>query len=160
MGKVLDPFPYISVTTDLLPMIHTTSYPGFSWERRSGREENPGKGCRNNPRFLDYFVTWYVWAGGRVLPHVKCCFRVFIESYCIYFCTLVGKNCLKYPTWTSEMSMAVVWTILDRVAFHIGNNAKFKLWDVAENLITMDVLADLRKVSVFFIYLYHLTFAI
>jgi hypothetical protein len=29
----------------------------FVWPRA---EENPGKGCENNPQFVDYFVTWYV----------------------------------------------------------------------------------------------------
>jgi hypothetical protein len=29
----------------------------FVWPRA---EENPGKGCKNNPQFVDYFVTWYV----------------------------------------------------------------------------------------------------
>jgi hypothetical protein len=33
----------------------------FVWPRA---EENPGKGCENNPQFVDYFVTWYVWAAG------------------------------------------------------------------------------------------------
>jgi hypothetical protein len=48
----------------------------FVWPRA---EENPGKGCENNPQFVDYFVTWYVRAGGSVLPLVKCCFSVLME---------------------------------------------------------------------------------
>ena len=40
-----------SETINLVPRVL------FVWPRA---EENPGKGCENNPQFVDYFVTWYV----------------------------------------------------------------------------------------------------
>lgn len=44
-----------------------------------------------------------------------------------------------------------MWTILDRVAFHIGNNVMFSCEISPESSQFMDVLVELRKVSVFFI---------